>query len=266
MSGDLKGKVALISGAARGMGAEEARLFAAQGAKVVLGDLLDAEGEATAAGIGQGACYVHLDVTSEADWAAAVARAEADFGRLDVLVNNAGILRFGLLENTSLEEYELVVKINQTGCFLGMKSVIPAMRRAGGGSIVNISSLAGMQGVGGAVAYTASKFAIRGMTKVAAIELGASAIRVNSVHPGGIETPMTRPFGGTRDTPSTGPAPRYTSPIPRIGRPDEVANLVLWLASDKSSYCTGSEFVVDGGEGAGSIHSILKDLLAKSTE
>jgi 3alpha(or 20beta)-hydroxysteroid dehydrogenase len=273
MSGELQGKVALISGAARGMGSEEARLFAAQGAKVVLGDVLDAEGETTAAAIGADACYVHLDVTQESDWQAAIAKAEETFGRLDVLVNNAGILRFGLLENTSLEEFELVVKVNQTGCFLGMKSVIPAMRRAGGGSIVNISSLAGMQGVGGAVSYTASKFAIRGMTKVAAIELGASSIRVNSVHPGGVETPMTRPLAGAASGTSSKSAgstpdakdaePRYTSPIPRIGRPDEVANLVLWLASDKSSYCTGSEFVIDGGEAAGSIHAILRDLLSK---
>jgi 3alpha(or 20beta)-hydroxysteroid dehydrogenase len=185
------------------------------------------------------------------------------YGRLDVLVNNAGILRFSLLENTSLEDYELVIRINQIGCFLGMKSVIPAMRRAGGGSIVNISSLAGMQGVGGAIAYTASKFAVRGMTKVAAIELGAHSIRVNSVHPGGIETPMTRPFGAAGASEGTGAEPRYTSPIPRIGRPEEVANLVLWLASDKSSYCTGAEFVIDGGENAGTIHTILRDLLAQ---
>jgi 3alpha(or 20beta)-hydroxysteroid dehydrogenase len=263
MSDDLEGKVALISGAARGMGAEEARLFAAQGAKVVLGDVLDTEGEATAAAIGENACYVHLDVTSEADWTSAVATTEEIFGRLDVLVNNAGILRFSLLENTSLEDYELVIRINQIGCFLGMKSVIPAMRRAGGGSIVNISSLAGMQGVGGAIAYTASKFAVRGMTKVAAIELGAHSIRVNSVHPGGIETPMTRPFGAAGASEGTGAEPRYTSPIPRIGRPEEVANLVLWLASDKSSYCTGAEFVIDGGENAGTIHTILRDLLAQ---
>ncbi|MFP6655170.1 MAG: glucose 1-dehydrogenase, partial [Myxococcota bacterium] len=246
MSRALEGKVALISGAARGMGAEEARLFAAEGAKVLLGDVLDEEGERVAAEIGDAALYRHLDVTNEADWQAAVATAEAEFGKLDVLVNNAGILRFGLLEQTSLEEFELVVRVNQVGPFLGMKSCIAAMRRAGGGSIVNISSLAGMQGVGGAVSYTASKFAVRGMTKVAAIELGRDSIRVNSVHPGGVETPMTSPLGGPSDS---GSAPVIHSPIPRIGRPEEVANLVLWLASDKSSYCTGSEFVIDGGAG-----------------
>jgi 3alpha(or 20beta)-hydroxysteroid dehydrogenase len=258
MGRELDGKVALISGAARGMGAEEARLFVSEGAQVVLGDVLDEEGEKVAAEIGESARYVHLDVTREEDWQAAVSQAEATFGKLDVLVNNAGILRFGLLEKTPLEEFELVVAVNQVGPFLGMKSSIPAMRRAGGGSIVNISSLAGMQGVGGAVSYTASKFAVRGMTKVAAIELGGDAIRVNSVHPGGVETPMTRPFGSES---STEDSHSYTSPIPRMGRPDEVANLVLWLASDKSSYCTGSEFVIDGGEGAGDMPGILREVL-----
>jgi 3alpha(or 20beta)-hydroxysteroid dehydrogenase len=258
MSGELEGKVALISGAARGMGAEEARLFASEGAKVVLGDVLDEEGEKTAAEIGESGVYVHLDVTSEEDWLAAVEKAEQAFGKLDILVNNAGILRFGLLEHTPLEEFESVVKVNQTGTFLGMKSVVGAMRRAGGGSIVNISSLAGIQGVGGAFSYTASKFAVRGMTKVAAIEFGAAGIRVNSVHPGGIETPMTRPFGAD-STP--GESYEYRSPIPRIGRPDEVANLVLWVASDKSSYCTGSEFVIDGGESAGQMPDALRQAL-----
>ena len=258
MSSELEGKVALISGAARGMGAEEARLFASEGAKVVIGDVLDEEGEKTAAAIGESALYVHLDVTREADWLAAVKKTEEAFGKLDILVNNAGILRFGLLEHTPLEEFELVIKVNQTGTFLGMKSVAPAMRRAGGGSIVNISSLAGIQGVGGAFSYTASKFAVRGMTKVAAIEFGPAGIRVNSVHPGGIETPMTRPFGA--DAPAA-ESHEYTSPIPRIGQPDEVANLVLWVASDKSSYCTGSEFVVDGGESAGQMPAALRQAL-----
>jgi 3alpha(or 20beta)-hydroxysteroid dehydrogenase len=163
MPSELKGKVALISGAARGMGAEEARLFASEGAKVVLGDVLDEVGEKTATEIGASARYVHLDVTSEADWLAAVEKTEEAFGKLDILVNNAGILRFGLLEHTPLEEFERVVKVNQTGTFLGMKSVAPAMRRGGGGSIVNISSLAGIQGVGGAFSYcTGSEFVIDG--------------------------------------------------------------------------------------------------------
>jgi len=261
MSSELEGKVALISGAARGMGAEEARLFVSEGARVVLGDVLDEEGEKTAAAIGESARYVHLDVTSEADWLKAVETTEEAFGKLDILVNNAGILRFGLLEHTPLEEFELVVRVNQTGTFLGMKSVAAAMRRAGGGSIVNISSLAGIQGVGGAFSYTASKFAVRGMTKVAAIEFGSSGIRVNSVHPGGIETPMTRPFNSES---SAGEPPAYSSPIPRIGQPEEVANLVLWVASDKSSYCTGSEFVIDGGECAGQMPPALLKALQGS--
>jgi len=163
-----------------------------------------------------------------------------------------------LLEHTPLEEFELVVKVNQTGTFLGMKSVAAAMRRARGGSIVNISSLAGIQGVGGAISYTASKFAVRGMTKVAAIEFGPAGIRVNSVHPGGIETSMTRPFGTDS---AAAEAHEYSSPIPRIGRPEEVANLVLWVASDKSSYCTGSEFVIDGGECAGQMPAALRQVL-----
>jgi len=256
MAGDLEGKVALISGAARGMGAEEARLFAAQGARVVLGDVLDEEGEKTAAEIGESAIYQHLDVTSEADWEAAVARAEATFGKLDILVNNAGILRFGPLETTSLEEYELVIRVNQIGPFLGVKAAVPALRRAGGGSIVNISSLAGMQGIAGGVAYASSKWALRGMTKVAALELGSAGIRVNSVHPGGVETPMTRPLGMNTDPDQVR---EYTTPIARIGRPDEVAQLVLFLASDKSSYSTGSEFVVDGGLLAGQTYASLSD-------
>jgi len=230
------------------MGAADARLFAREGARVVLGDVLDAEGKKVAAEIGEQAVYQHLDVTRESDWQAAVACAEERFGKLDVLVNNAGILRFGALEETPLEEYEAIVRINQIGPFLGMKSAIPALRRNGGGSIVNISSLAGMHGIAGLVGYCSSKYAVRGMTKVAALELGSAGIRVNSVHPGGVETPMTRPFG--EETPPDS-APAYATPIPRIGRPEEVASLVLWLASDASSYCTGSEFVVDGGELAG---------------
>ncbi len=258
MAGDLEGKVALISGGARGMGAEEARLFVSEGARVVIGDVLDAEGEKTAAEIGKDALYVHLDVTQEADWKAAVARVEEHFGQLDVLVNNAGILRFGLLEQTELEEYELVIRINQIGCFLGMKSAAPAMRRAGAGSIVNISSLAGIKGVGGAIAYTASKFAVRGMTKTAAIELGSAGIRVNSVHPGGVDTLMTTSIEGNADAAER----EYDYPIPRIARPGEVAQLVLWLASDKSSYSTGAEFLIDGGDCAGDMPDAFRAALA----
>ncbi|MBJ22554.1 MAG: glucose 1-dehydrogenase [bacterium] len=249
MAGDLEGKVALISGGARGMGAAEATLFVSEGGRVVIGDVLDEEGEKAAAAIGDAALYVHLDVTRESDWQAAVATAEEMFGQLDVLVNNAGILRVGLLEEMELEEYELVIRINQIGVFLGMKTAAPAMRRAGAGSIVNISSMAGIKGIGGAIAYTASKFAVRGMTKAAAIELGPAGIRVNSVHPGGIETPMIASVGAGSEEGER----EHAIPIARIGRPDEVAQLVLWLASDKSSYSTGSEFLIDGGDAAGNM-------------
>jgi 3alpha(or 20beta)-hydroxysteroid dehydrogenase len=242
------------------MGAAEARLFAAEGAQVVIGDLLEEEGAKTSAEIGAAAHFVRLDVTDEESWIAAVTEAESRFGRLDVLVNNAGILQVGMIEDTALKDYETIIKINQTGVFLGMKSAIPALKRAGGGSIVNISSLAGMKGIGGAVGYTASKWAVRGMTKTAAIELGPHNIRVNSVHPGGIETPMTAPMGaGENDQ-----EPEYTYPIARIGRPDEVAQLVLWLASEKSSYSTGGEFMIDGGDMAGHMPEAFRRQLEES--
>ncbi len=250
MAGRLEGKVALISGAARGMGAAEARLFVAEGARVVLGDVLDEAGEKVASELGEAAVYRRLDVTSEDSWVEAVALAQQRFGGLHALVNNAGILRFNALEKTPLEEFEAVVSVNQTGCFLGMKTAAPALRAAGGGSIVNISSVAGMQGVAGAVSYTASKYAVRGMTKVAALELGRDNIRVNSVHPGGVNTPMVRRDDVPADAVENA---QYDQAIPRIGRPEEIAELVLWLASDASSYCTGSEFVVDGGLTAGGI-------------
>src|SRR3989440_9475681 len=188
--GRLDGKVALISGGARGQGEAEARLFAAEGAKVLLGDVLDDVGEKLAVEIGDAATYVHLDVTSQDDWATAVDAATTRFGKLDVLVNNAGILRFGSIERTSFEEYRRVIEVNQFGCFLGMKAAIPALRAAGGGSIVNISSTQGLEGMAGACAYTASKFAVRGMTKSAAPGLGRFGVRVDSVHPRGIDTPI----------------------------------------------------------------------------
>ena len=256
MAKRLEGRVAIVSGAARGMGAAEARQFAAEGASVVLGDVLDEDGVKVASEIGAAAVYTPLDVTREEDWKAAVELAQNRFGHLDVLVNNAGILRLGLLEQTPLEEYELVVRVNQVGCFLGMKTVIPALREAGGGSIVNISSVAGMNGIAGAVSYTASKYAVRGMTKVAALEVGKDGIRVNSVHPGGVDTPMIAREGGSAGDDDSAGLP---NPIPRIARPEEVAELVTWLASDASSYCTGSEFVIDGGGTAGMLLPTLED-------
>ena len=244
MSGRLAGKVALVSGGARGQGEAEARLFAEEGAKVVLGDVLDDLGKAVADGIGDAARYVHLDVTDEEDWAAAVTTARREFGGLHVVMNNAGILRMSPIESTTPDAYMEVVRVNQLGCFLGMRAAIPALRESGGGSIVNTSSTSGFVGLPGFAAYTATKFAVRGMTKVAAMELGRYGIRVNSVHPGGIDTAMT-------DMPDFAHIPKDEAyrhqPIGRIGQPIEVARLALFLASDESSYCTGAEYLVDGG-------------------
>jgi 3alpha(or 20beta)-hydroxysteroid dehydrogenase len=249
MAGRLEGKVALVSGSARGIGEADARLFVAEGAKVVMGDVLDEEGRKVAADLGSSASYVHLDVTSPESWSAAVSHAQERFGKLDVLVNNAGILRFNSIEGTSLDEYEAVIRVNQIGAFLGMKTALPALRSAGGGSIVNISSTAGLEAMFGLVSYCASKFAIRGMTKVAALEFGEDNIRVNSVHPGGTNTALVTAVGS--DAPSAeGFEP--PQPIKRIADPGEIAEMVLWLASDASSFCTGAEFVIDGGLTAGS--------------
>ncbi len=249
--GKLDGKVALISGAARGQGEAEARLFVEEGGKVVLADVLDGEGAVVAKDIGDSACYVHLDVTSESDWAAAVELAKSKFGRLDILVNNAGILKFGPIAMTSLDDYRAVIEVNQIGVFLGMRAVIPTMVANPGGSIVNISSIDGLIGMGGGVAYVASKFAVRGMTKTAAIELGPVGIRVNSIHPGGVDTPMIRPEGSPLASMDLSAMMSKQVPLGRIAQPIEVARLALFLASDDSSYCSGSEFVIDGGMTAG---------------
>ena len=246
--GRLDGKVALITGAARGQGEAEARLFAAEGARVVLGDVLDTDGERVAADIGPNALYWHHDVSRAHSWDAFVQAAIARFGPPDVLVNNAGILLIAPIATITLEEYRRVIDVNQIGCLLGMQAVIPSMTARGGGAIVNISSTCGLQGTAGLVAYVSSKFAIRGMTKTAAIELGPLKIRVNAICPGGIDTAMGRgdDFGAV-DTSA------YFSglPVPRIGRPDEVALAAVFLASDEASYCTGAELVVDGGMLAG---------------
>ena len=244
----LEDKVALITGGARGQGEAEARLFVAEGARVVVADVLDAEGSKVAAEIGDQARYVHLDVSDEAGWQSAVAETVSLFGKLDVLVNNAGIVRTGLIEGMSLASYMEVVNVNQVGSFLGMRAVVEPMREAGGGSIVNISSNAGLEGVEGVVAYVATKWAVRGMTKTAAIELGRYGIRVNSVHPGGVDTPM---LSGEELAGVDQDAAFASQPIARIGRPEEIARLVLFLASDEASYCTGSEFAADGGRMAG---------------
>ena len=243
----LEGKVALISGGARGMGATEARMFAAEGAKVVIGDVLQEEGRQTEAAIneGGGECvFVQLDVTDESAWEEAVNTAVSRFGKLDILVNNAGIARINNVEDTSVEEWDLVMDINAKGVFLGTKAAIPAMRDAGGGSIVNISSIAGLVG-GRKSAYTASKGAVRLLTKSTAIQYARDGIRCNSVHPGVIESPMTLPImlnteGGREES-----AARH--PMGRVGQPEDIAYGVLFLASDEASFMTGSELVIDGG-------------------
>ena len=255
--GKLDGRVVIISGAARGQGEAEARLFVAEGAKVVIGDVLDEVGAAVVKDLGDAARYVHLDVRDESGWANAVAVANREFGALNGLVNNAGVLRFGAITDTSLDDYMEIVGINQVGVFLGMKAVIPSLAAAGGGTIVNTSSTNGLQGVAGTIGYTATKFAVRGMTKSAALELGRVGIRVNSIHPGGIDTPMVRPDAvegllKTDDAGAPAAGDIYSSlALGRIGTVDEVAKLALFLTSDDSSYSTGSEFVVDGGMTAG---------------
>ena len=244
--GRLDGKVAVITGAARGQGATEARLVAAEGARVLLADVLDAEGEAVAAEIGDAAAYTHLDVTDEAQWQAAVALAEERFGPVSVLVNNAGVLHFQAVHKIDADDFDRVMRINVRGVFLGMKTVTPSMARAGGGAIVNISSTAGLQGQPFLGAYVASKWAVRGLSKTAAIDLGPKGIRVNSIHPGGIDTPM---IAGTAHD-----APFYKRlPISRIGQPSEVAEAVVFLASDAASYITGAELAVDGGATCGDL-------------
>jgi 3alpha(or 20beta)-hydroxysteroid dehydrogenase len=243
--GRLDGRVALITGGARGMGKAHVRHFVAEGARVVFGDVLDDQGAHVAAKLDQDrARYTHLDVTSEADWAAAVALATEAFGRLDVLVNNAGILLFAPIEEMSRADFERVLVVNATGCWLGMKAVIEPMKQAGGGSIINVSSTEGFTGAAGLSAYSASKFAVRGMTKAAAQELGRHGIRVNSVHPGGVLTRMVI------DQATAGhDGDRYLAnlPLARFAAPAEISRLVAFLASDESSYSTGSEFTADGG-------------------
>jgi 3alpha(or 20beta)-hydroxysteroid dehydrogenase len=246
--GRLEGKLAVITGAARGQGEAIAWAFSEAGAQVVLCDVLDEEGGKVADSIGESATYQHLDVSDEREWKALVEWCSENLGEPTVLVNNAGIVKAAPLESTTLDDYRSVIEVNQIGCFLGMRSVIGAMRRAGGGSIVNTSSVAGLHGVHGVIAYSASKYAIRGMTRSAALELGPDGIRVNSIHPGTIDTPMvnTDEFAHVdRDA--------YFGGIPagRIGQPRDIAMMALFLASDESAYCTGAEFIVDGGSSTG---------------
>ncbi|GAA3833978.1 glucose 1-dehydrogenase [Nocardioides panacisoli] len=235
--GRMDGRVALISGGARNIGAATVRLLVAEGAQVVVGDILDDEGKALAAEIGDATRYVHLDVTSEDDWTAAVETATAEFGRLDALVNNAAIFNVNQLQRTELAQWQQMLDINLTGAFLGMRAAADAMIAAGGGSIVNTSSIEGLRGTPWAHGYVASKWGLRGLTKSAAMELAPHGIRVNSLHPGRISTPATDAM----------PEDLIPIPLGRPGKPGEVATFVLFLLSDESSFATGSEFVVDGG-------------------
>jgi 3alpha(or 20beta)-hydroxysteroid dehydrogenase len=236
-------KVVLISGAARGIGAAIATRLHGEGAKVVLGDLLDDEGGATAERIGSGAIYVHLDVTSREDWEAAVNTAVETFGGFHILVNNAGIVNFAPIEDYTREQWDAVIAVNLTGTFNGIKASVPFLKQGRGGAIINISSIAGIRGYEGIAGYSASKFGVRGLTKSAAVDLGRYGIRVNSVHPGVITTPMTEGL----------PLDMSRTPLNRVGHPGEVADLVLYLASDESQFVTGAEFVIDGGDTAGTV-------------
>jgi NAD(P)-dependent dehydrogenase (short-subunit alcohol dehydrogenase family) len=240
--GRVAGKVAIVTGAARGQGAAEARLLAQEGAQVVLGDTRDEELATTASALredGHDVLARHLDVTSPDSWREAVRLAEACYGPVGVLVNNAGIYELGGAEGAELEEWERVIAVNQTGVFLGMKNTIPSMRRAGGGSIVNISSVHGLIGSPNGIAYHASKGAVRLMSKQAAVEYGPERIRVNSLHPGVIHTPMNASFDLSELIAAT--------PLRRGARPEEMAAAVLFLASEEASFITGAEIAVDGG-------------------
>ncbi len=244
--GRLDGKVAIISGGARGQGEVEAKLFVQEGAKVVFGDILDEEGKQVEAAIRQAggeATYVHLDVTQEADWQQAVATAVSTYGKLDILVNNAGILRRDGIEETTKELWDTILAVNATGVFLGTKYAIPEMRKAGGGSIVNISSISGMVALGGP-AYNASKGAVRVFTKVTAVHHADDNIRCNSIHPGPVRTPMTE---STYSDPEMLERRLRDMPLGRLGTSEDIAYGVLYLASDEAAYVTGAELVIDGG-------------------
>ena len=260
--GRLDGKVALITGGARGMGESHVRAFVAEGARVVFGDVLDDRGKAVASSLGEASArYVRHDVTSPEDWEAAVAAAVDAFGQLDVVVNNAGILKRGRIEDMAFEEFRRIIEVNTFGQWLGMKSAYPALKAAGGGSIVNISSIEGLSGAAGLSAYSASKFAVRGMTKSAAQEFGPDGIRVNSVHPGAIITDMLLSMADDLGVGKSGGADEETAehykrfvesiPLRALGEVRHVTSMVVYLASDESRYSTGSEFVIDGGIMAG---------------
>ena len=252
----LEGKTAIVTGGARGMGAATCRLFIEHGARVVIGDLADEAGESLAAELGGDCRYVHMDVSSSADWKKAI-EAASELGPINVLVNNAAILIHATIADTSEEDYMRVVSINQLGVFLGMKAVLPAMKASGGGSIVNISSIDGLQSKNSLIAYSSTKWAVRGLTKAAALEMGKFGIRVNSVHPGGI---YTRMHGSDYLSEEQASEFYQHHALPRVGKPEEVARMSLFLASDEASYSTGSEFSADGGWHAGLVDDMLPQL------
>jgi 3alpha(or 20beta)-hydroxysteroid dehydrogenase len=242
--GRLDGKVAIITGGARGMGAATSRLFVEEGAKIAITDVLEEAGTELAKELGDAARFYRHDVTSPEGWSALVEKVEADLGPVDILVNNAGILLFKTLLETSIEEYKKVLDVNLCGEFLGIKAVAPGMIARGKGAIVNISSVDGMKGANGLGAYSSSKWGVRGLTRVAAMELGHKGIRVNSVHPGGVDTIMTNHDNSSRDKVSE----RFGNiPLQRVGAPEEVARATLFLSSDDASYLSGAEIAVDGG-------------------
>lgn len=239
----LEGKVALITGGARGMGASHAKMFIEEGAKVIISDILEKEGQEMAASLGDHALFVRHDVTKAHDWEKVVEEAEKKFGPINVLVNNAGIALFNSIDLMSEEDFDKVYNINQKSIFLGVKAVLPSMKKANEGSIINISSISGLVGQPGGVAYNGTKFAVTGMTKALALELGHYNIRVNSVHPGVIDTPMTQ----TPEIQETIKPMIAALAIKRSAKPHEISHLCVFLASDESSYSTGTEFVADGG-------------------
>ena len=242
MSTALQGKIALVTGGARGIGAAIVRRLHADGARVVVTDLLEAEGQALAAALGEDGLFLKHDVSSDADWARVVAATLERFGRLDILVNNAGIYHPGRIEDGPLDQVQRQFLVNQFGTYLGMRHAAAPMRAAGGGAIVNISSIAGQVGFPGAAAYVGTKWAVRGMTKTAAIELAPDHIRVNSVHPGFIDTPMLE-----NNPPETNQAGIEATPLKRLGKPEEIAAAVAWLCGPDAAFVTGSEVTVDGG-------------------
>lgn len=246
MSGRIAGKVAIVTGGSNGIGEAIVRRFVEEGASVVIGDIDADAGESVAAELGDTCTFLPLDVGDEGQWRALLAQVEQQFGRLDVGVNNGGVVFHASLDEMPLEDFEKIVRVNQTGTFLGMKYMARLMKSSGGGSIINTSSVRGLMGANGLLGYSATKFAVRGMTKAAAMELGHFGIRVNSIHPGAV---ATRLIGDA--TPEQVDAFFADQAIPRIARPIEIANMALFLASDESSYSTGSEFVCDGGVSAG---------------